>query len=304
MDIKKICETGLDKIEEFAIGSRLNRFRKHPFKYIFSILYRKLYFPFTKKEITVTSTLFFGKPVSIALPSATDIYLAGGKTHSSEIRLARFFVRHINSKEQILDIGAHYGYFTLLAGLLAGEEGMIFSYEPSGETFRLLQQNCENVANIKIFQQAVSEKKGSLKFYQFPNLYSEYNTTDVSQFENEGWYKKNQPTMVEVETDSIDRIVEAHYFLPGLIKIDVEGAEYSVLKGGETYFKTHSPLVIMEYLSPERSNTPHQKAVALMKGWGYATFIIETNGTLNAVDNIDEYLKRNQLDSDNIVFKK
>jgi FkbM family methyltransferase len=215
--------------------------------------------------------LFFGKRIQLLLPSATDLFLTGGKTHSSEIRLARFFIRHVKPDYSVLDIGAHYGYFSLLASELVSGGGEIISCEPSPQSFRVLQQNCSAVSHITVLQKAVSDADGELQFYEFPNLYSEYNSSDVRQFETEEWYHQFQPVVHRVQSVTIDSIVLLKHFKPQLIKIDVEGAELSVLTGGKEYFQSHSPFVVMEYLAAERSNEPHRRAVDLMKEMGYQT---------------------------------
>nr|MBS0037520.1 FkbM family methyltransferase [Saprospiraceae bacterium] len=131
---------GLKRVEKIAIASRWDRFWKNPKKYADAVLYRKLFYPKwgTRK---VKSETFFGKKINLLLPSGTDIFLTGGKSHPSEIRLARFLIQKLNPGNVFLDVGAHYGYFSLLGSVLVGETGKVFSFEASESTFAMLELN-------------------------------------------------------------------------------------------------------------------------------------------------------------------
>ncbi len=293
----------ISKVERLAGASRLGRLLHNPSKYLSAIFFGRYVYPKTRMERIETAELFFGKSMKIALPAATDIYLTGGKSHDSEIRLAKFIINTLQTGDHFLDIGAHYGYFSLIASALVGPQGKIFSYEPATNSFELLQQNAAGAANMSIFRQAVSDSNESIVFYEFPNKYSEYNTMDVSQFENESWYQTSKPTRVEVAATTIDSITSNGLY-PAVIKIDVEGAEFSVMKGAAQLLRDGSPYIVMEYLEPRRHNEQHQNALQLLLDNGFKTFVIDKNGELNSIGNIDHYLLQNKMESDNIVFKK
>ena len=55
----------------------------------------------------VGTQLFTGQSFSVNLPSGLDLYLVGGKSHDSEIRLAHYLITTLSSKDYFLDIGAH-----------------------------------------------------------------------------------------------------------------------------------------------------------------------------------------------------
>ncbi|MFA6056898.1 MAG: FkbM family methyltransferase [Taibaiella sp.] len=293
----------INKVEILASASKLQRLLFNPYKYISSIFFRDFLYKKSKKEKLVKAQVFFGEIMNIALPASTDIYLTGGKSHDSEIRLAKFIIQTLNSGDHFLDIGAHYGYFTLLAAKLVGETGKISAFEPSVNSFHLLQQNCDSHSNISIYQQAVSNTQDSIHFYEFDNLHSEYNSADVKQFEQEDWFKQSPPKKISVSCTTIDQVT-ASGFCPKIIKIDVEGGEYNVVKGALRFIENNMPFIAMEYLEPGRHNIEHQKAVAFLKEHGYKTYIIESSGLLKDIEDIDSYLLKNKLESDNIVFRK
>ncbi|MBL0295213.1 MAG: hypothetical protein IPQ04_13440 [Saprospiraceae bacterium] len=133
----------LDKVEKIAAASKIARLVAHPINYINAILYRELFYKRNKKEKEVESETFFGTKMSLLLPSGTDIYLTGGKSHGSETRLARFLINNLEIGDTFIDVGAHYGYFSLLGSKLVGQKGKVF-------LLKLLQRLLKS--SIKILQ--------------------------------------------------------------------------------------------------------------------------------------------------------
>lgn len=302
--INKVLLNQIKTVEKIAYSSKIKRLLHNPFKYVYAILFRSVIYPRSHKERILSCNLFYGKRMKVGLPASTDIYLTGGKSHSSEIRLAKFLILNLAPGDRFLDIGAHYGYFTLLAAEIVGERGKVLSFEPSGKSFHLLKENTTAAANISILNKAVSNVKGILSFYEFENLYSEYSSADVSQFENEAWFQAARPQKVEVEALTIDHVTRDKSFIPTIIKIDVEGAENLVIEGATDFLKNNSPMLVMEYLEPKRKNDTHKQALTLLLNLGYQPHLIMEDGATTLVSDIDNYLVSNKMESDNIVFIK
>jgi len=294
----------LSRVAQLATASKLTRLLAHPLKYAHAILHRKLIYANNKKSKEVTAPTFFGKEMSLLLPASTDIYLTGGKSHNSEIRLAKFLINNLTAGDSFLDVGAHYGYFTLLAATLVSKSGQVVAFEASKNTFAILSKNTQHTENISVINKAVSNEVGSITFYEFPNLYSEYNSIDIQQFKNTDWFDKEPPVKNTIATVPLSSFLAAEKVVPKVIKIDVEGAEFKVISGLQTYLSEQSPLIAMEYVSSERKNEAHQKAAALLAGFEYESYTIDETGALVLCVNVDAHLVQEQLESDNIVFKK
>lgn len=294
----------LDRVEKIASASKFKRMLMHPFKYFNAILFREIIYKRRKVEKEVSSKTFFDTKMNLLLPSSTDIYLTGGKSHDSEIRLAKFLINNLNNSDTFLDVGAHYGYFTLLGSKLIGNKGSVYSFEASPTTYKVLSKNSKNETNINCFNLAVSDEVSSLKFYEFPNLYSEYNTLEIDQFRNENWFSEYMPKEISIQSIILDDFLSEEKVYPKIIKIDVEGAENKVINGLKNYLSHNSPLIVMEYLSKERGNKEHQEAENRLNSLGYSSFVIDKLGNLKKHDSISKYLEENKLESDNIVFVK
>ncbi|QNA43609.1 FkbM family methyltransferase [Lacibacter sediminis] len=294
----------LVKVEKLAKRSKLRRLLHHPVKYVFAVGYRTILYPLMKKGMSVKATTFFETKMHLLLPAATDIYLTGGKSDPSEIRLAKFMIQHVKEATCFFDVGAHFGYYSLLAAKLLGESGVVCSFEPSTKNFDVLQQNAADQKNIHLYNAAVSDTTDELLFYEFPALYSEFNTAGIEQFEEAAWLTKYQPEIKKVSSIVLDQLVEEKGYKPSMIKIDVEGGEYNVIKGLVNYLTANECVVIMEYLSEARKNEAHKKAVALLTEMGFSAFAITDEETVKKLDNVEAYIASLQTQSENIVFKK
>lgn len=297
----------INTLEALASGSRVKRLLHNPFKYIYAIFLKNGLYPIFHKEVMVRCNLFTGQSMEVLLPASTDIYLTRGKSHASEIRLARFLVHNLQAGNTFWDIGAHYGYFSLLAHALIGDQGNIVAVEAAPVTFNILHKNCNQKTNITILNKAVSDQAGTATFYELPNLYSEYNSVDVSQFEQEEWFQKIKAKKIVLDAISLDGLAKEHpKHHPDIIKIDVEGAESAVIKGalqllGDPQKRT---TLVMEFLAPERNNQSHNDAVKQLKQLGYKTYMIQQDGSLSLIADVEQHLRSNNLDSDNIVLKR
>lgn len=292
----------IESVATLAFASKFRRMLRQPVKYLRAIVFREFIYRKKRQEKEVVCQTFFKTKMNILLPASTDIYLLGGKSHFSEIKLAKFLINNLNTGHSFLDIGAHYGYFALLASGLVGKQGKVVAFEASPVTFKILEKNKNRVANLTVFNKAVSDAEIELTFYEFPNLYSEFNTLEIDQFEKESWFDAFEPQKIKVPSEQLDNYLEREHFNPEIIKIDVEGAEFKVLKGARKYLSANSPVIVMEYLSTERGNKEHVKAEDFLRSLNYSPNVIDESGALKPVSNIAIYLEENQFESDNIVF--
>jgi hypothetical protein len=72
------------------------------------------------------------------------------------------FLSLITDGDVVVDLGAHVGYYTLLAARRVGPEGRVFAFEPNPDNFRLLVKNIESnlYSNVIPVQKAVSNGRG------------------------------------------------------------------------------------------------------------------------------------------------
>jgi hypothetical protein len=108
------------QVEKIAKASKARRMLYSPAKYLYAILYRKILSHFLDLSTIIKVNTFFDRHMLIRFPAGTDIYLTGGKTDDAELRLTRFLFSELGPGDQFIDIGAHFGYYSLLASTCTG----------------------------------------------------------------------------------------------------------------------------------------------------------------------------------------
>ncbi|SRR5579885_3407308 len=141
----------------------------------------------------------------------------------------------------VLDIGAHIGLYTLLLARLVGPSGKVYSFEPTANTRSVLTKTVALnglLDVVEIRAEAVSHSSGVSIFYETGIPVSNANSLIPLN-------KGNGPAPTKVKTVSLDDFVAENHVAPDCVKIDVEGAELEVLRGGRRTFLTHRPAVAL-----------------------------------------------------------
>lgn len=290
--------------EKKARASRLSRFLHNPLLYPSLLTYGYILYPALKKDISTKASTFFRRNMKTLLPAGTDIKLNGIKSHDSEIRLSKYLTLTLKDGDTFIDIGAHYGYYSLLASVLVGTNGQVHSIEPTTMSYAILKENTSGINNIATYQAAAGRKNLQLTFYEYPGPYSEYNTLVANAYENERWSKNIKPIVTTVNTLVIDELIDRKKITNAVIKMDVEGGEPEVLNGMKRALDSTHLIIVMEFLFPKTLNSPHVNAAKMLHQRGYDSFGIQNDGTLIPIESIESYMKNNTLESDNIVFRK
>ena len=294
----------LAAVERLGQASRLTRLLRHPLRYARTMWHREVTYPRTRTEWVAACRTAFGDRMHLRLPAGADVFLTGGKTHDSEVRLARFLIARLRPGDGLADVGAHFGYFTLLAARLVGPHGYVLALEAAPRTYATLADNVDHLPQVDARHAAAAAAPGRMRFHEFPARYSEYNSFDVSQFEREPWFGSHPPRVVDVATVALGEVLAQAARPISVIKVDVEGAEDVVVAGARDYLRAASPIVVLEYLGPARGNAPHRAAAAELHALGYAPHAITAAGTLAPVGDVEAHLARAGADSDNIAFAR
>jgi FkbM family methyltransferase len=177
------------------------------------------------------------------------------------------FIRQCDNQMFLFDIGAHYGLFSLAAAQLGAKAVAV---EPSSSAIRIMiRQIALNDLTDKIrpVQAAASDLPGVLR------------VLDSGVF-SDGYMKfvRERPIreLTEVPAVSIDKIA-SEYGAPTHIKIDVEGHEAAVLRGGRDTLTRFSPKLFLELHNHMITTDGLDPRAALheLDGLGYETFALD-----------------------------
>lgn len=145
----------------------------------------------------------------------------------------RVLGRVIREGDVVYDVGAHTGYYTLLASLRAGEHGRVVAFEPRPINLRFLRGHLEanGIENATVVPAAVGARSGTARF-------------DASRGTGTG--RLSQTGELTVETVTVDGVVRQGRFPPpDFIKVDVEGGELEVLRGAREVIETDAPRLLV-----------------------------------------------------------
>lgn len=162
-------------------------------------------------------------------PELKEIYV-----ESLRIKIA--MARIINNSMNCIDVGAHLGSVLSVIRRLS-PNGKHIAIEPVPYKYRWLKQK---FSDVKVLQIALSDTIGEADFFVRPHRsgFSGLRLHNYSDTEKE-------VEILKISCKRLDDIVPAD--LPiGFIKIDVEGGELAVLRGGESILKHYQPTILFE----------------------------------------------------------
>jgi FkbM family methyltransferase len=186
--------------------------------------------------------LFTGQEMEVVLPEkvSESIYRFGFYDSAT----CHFLLRRLKAGDTYIDIGAHYGFFALLAAELVGPWGSVVAVEPTPETFRRLERNLGSCQRARLINAAMDAETGTAEFAVFPEKLSAFNTLHRPRLSEE--INTAPRDRIRVLTISLDALVRSEKLTPRIIKIDAEGAEARILEGGRDTIERSMPDIVME----------------------------------------------------------
>jgi FkbM family methyltransferase len=183
----------------------------------------------------------------------------------------------LRAGDVVYDVGANVGLYSNLMGTLVGNQGKVVAFEPDARSYRRLEENLalNGLSNVMAFRLALGETSSLARFYTF---------------ENDPWRSSlvRPPTDERVLEESVevaagDELRKSRSLpSPVMIKIDVEGFEYSVIRGlRETLADPACLLVVCEIhprLLPE--GVQSQDVLNLLRSLGFGEVAVRASGTV------------------------
>jgi FkbM family methyltransferase len=155
-------------------------------------------------------------------------------------------IEHFRPKEGdvVVDIGAHIGRYTIIASKQVGPNGKVVAIEADPSNFEMLNRNIElnRLANVTTLNYAAFSKEAKIKLYlPAGDVFTKYNTV----MSNWIWVKADDK-FVEVNGNTLDNLLQQNGIRQvNWIKIDVEGAEFEVLKGANNLLLNNKDIVLL-----------------------------------------------------------
>ena len=177
------------------------------------------------------------------------------------------FLRQCNPTMFLMDIGAHFGIFSLAAAQAGGKS---IAIDPSPIATRMIaRQSALNQYSdrIRIIQAAITDESGTLDMLS-------------SGVFSDGYFKitkgRAKSELTKTQALTIDQLV-SQYGPPTHVKVDVEGQEAAVLRGGGMTLARYSPVLFLELhneMVAAEGNDPNLVLDELVR-LGYQTFALD-----------------------------
>jgi FkbM family methyltransferase len=152
------------------------------------------------------------------------------------------------------DVGAHVGFYTLMASRVVGQGGLVVAFEPNPRNLTFLHRHVgmNAIRNVQVIEAAASSTPGMLRF-RAETESSMGHVSDVGT--------------IEVAATTLDDAVFARGArAPDVIKIDVEGHEAPVLEGATRILDRFGPAIVLEVGEEQRAGCDR-----ILLGHGYSS---------------------------------
>lgn len=255
--LRKLIALTVDKTNEKNFVSYIKFLNNSPFLHIVGLKKIQKFLLYIPKKRPI-QILISSPPVNFEY--ATDTYDDLNYESRSffmdyEVLSRIFFFLASKNSRNVLDIGAYSAIYSITSAK-ANELCNVYAFEPNPRIAHLALRNIhlnEFSKQIHLMPFALSDQSGFNKLY-----------FNESRWENATASLKSKTQIyVEVETKTLDEVF--HDSRIDLIKIDVEGFESEVFRGGIKLLKKFSPIILSEILT--QSDLQNQSFV--LRNLGY-----------------------------------
>lgn len=162
---------------------------------------------------------------------------------------------YVTNKTVCLDIGAHVGIAALDFSRVFKH---VFCFEPLADNYACLSKNTQHLDNITLLNYPLSDEEGRITL-----TLNEGNSGYTVPSKNTGGI------YMATTLDSHGWEGVLNYPNVGLVKMDVEGFESLVVKGGIKFFSTYSPVILAESKGIGYSRTNPEELFTILNSIGY-----------------------------------
>ena len=186
-----------------------------------------------------------------------------------EPKLAKACVAHLSPDRDAIDIGANVGFYSVLMARQLRQR-RVLSIEPTEAAAARLIGNIKLNGlqdRIIVFQGVASDKSGGAMLNVVPGKeeYSSLGTMAHPSIRGVAAHR------IEVKARTVDELVLEHKLDPGFVKIDVEGMEFTVLRGMLKVLAEWQPIILAEASDPllQANGTSVAEIIEFVKTFGY-----------------------------------
>jgi len=267
---------------------------------IISALWRALFYAFAPSRPFLMKTRYYRIMAHPKKGTLTRAVIRRGYWEKTETEA---FIKHLKPGALVVDAGANFGHYALVASRFVGENGHVYAFEPDAKTFSLLQSNVAllDEPNVTPVLAGLSDTEGTLDL-----MVDNANPGGHSYVrDNVRGFGGSTQTIVHALDDYL-REHEPERPL-SLIKIDVQGYEYKLILGARKRFLKDRPVVFCEVTpdAMEKSGDDYRSLMTFFRDAGYSVQFIDTRvGRVEDVtyEEAEEILARPEREYADLIF--
>jgi len=190
----------------------------------------------------------------------------------------RLFERLLTPGQTVLDVGAHVGYFTLLAARLVGPSGKVYAFEAAPRNYELLAKNIalNGYRQVTAIAGAVTEQAGPYRLY-------------LSRLDN-GFHSLFELKLPEPETQEVIEVrgftldaflAEQGWPRVDFLKMDIEGGELAALRGMQEFLRRSPDVKLLIEFCPwilQTLGTKPEAFLEALQGLGFRLSVVHPGG--------------------------
>jgi FkbM family methyltransferase len=197
------------------------------------------------------------------------------KYSKSDVGEFAYLKNSIKKGEIVFDIGAHKAGYLYYLLKQVGKQGKVVGFEPQSILYTYLQKikKCFNWKQVTIEHLALSNSSGQTILYlptDVPGKLTSPGATIVKHEQDENFINSEK-----VNISTLDEYCLQYQLIPSLLKVDVEGNELNVFKGGEALLKKHRPKILVEIEARHIGQAQVLETIHFLESLGYHGKVIK-----------------------------
>ena len=167
----------------------------------------------------------------------------------------------------VFDLSANVGLVTHALARAVGSSGRIVSFEPDPTSLDYLRRNNDrhSLANVDVVEAAVSDVNGTLEFFAEGTI-----TSGLASTRKDAVMTKSLGSVIRCQAMTLTTAFE-EYGTPTWVKMDIEGAEISVLEQSRDLLRATKPFLVIDTSHVVGKDTTAGRVEAILQSAGYAT---------------------------------
>lgn len=203
------------------------------------------------------------RPICLRLLSNASLVFKATNQEASVHETFIAILRALPRNSAFWDVGANVGFFTWHCAICRPDFEIV-SFEPDIKNLLCLRRTSRswNLPLHTVVPCAVADSTGRAPFFP-DDLAGATGTLEEAEGAFNARHYGSHARQIEVETISLDEFLASRHSPPSIIKIDVEGAELRVVKGGCRIIDEHRPILLFETFAHR------DELVNFLGGFGY-----------------------------------